>query len=69
MPIKAINAIHAKDIGWIIALYHAVHGGDPGPEGLISAEKANKAAAAMIRALAAHLDPEKAKAVVAGLGH
>jgi hypothetical protein len=63
---KSINAIHVKDIGWLIALYFAIHGGRPGQE--ISAEEVNKTAKAMIRALAAHLDPVTAKAVGAAVG-
>ena len=63
---KPIQAIHAKDPAWIIALWIAIHGGDPAPE--ISAQKANEAAMAAIRALSSHLDPAKAKAVVAALG-
>jgi hypothetical protein len=63
---RRITAVHAKDPAWIIALWIAIHGGDPAPE--ISAEKANKAATGIIRALTAHLDPAAAKAVVAALG-
>lgn len=65
---KSINAIHVKDIGWLIALYLAIHGGRPGQEGHISAKEVNKTATAMIRALAAHLDPVTAKAVAAAVG-
>ena len=63
---RPIVAIHGKDPAWIIALWIAIHGGDPAPE--ISAEKANKAATSIIRALTVHLDPSAAKAVVAALG-
>lgn len=63
---KRITAIHAKDPSWIIALWIAIHGGDPAPQ--VSAKKANKAAMAIIRAVAAHLDPAKAKALAAALG-
>jgi hypothetical protein len=63
---RPITAVHAKDPAWIIALWIAIHGGDPAPE--ISAKKANEAAMAIIRALTAHLDPAAAKAVVAALG-
>jgi hypothetical protein len=62
---KPITAVHAKDPAWIIALWIAIHGGDPAPK--ISAKKANKAAMVIIRALTAHLDPAAAKAVVAAL--
>jgi len=65
---KRITAIHTKDPAWIIALYLAIYGGDPARGGYISAENANKAATAMIRALAAHLnDPVQAKAVAAAV--
>jgi hypothetical protein len=67
MPPKSIVAIHRNDPQWIIALWLAIHGGDPAPE--ISAQKASSVAAEAIRALAAHLDAGKAKAVTAALGH
>ncbi len=71
MAIRPITAIHTNDPAWIIALWLAIHGGDPAPDqhGAISAEKAKIAAASAIRALAAHLDPAQAKAVVSALGH
>jgi len=71
MAIKPITGIHTNDPAWIIALWLAIHGGDPAIDqhGVISAEKAKVAAAGAIRALAAHLDPVQAKAVVAALGH
>ena len=31
-PIHEIVKIHEQDISWLIALWFAVHGGDPGPE-------------------------------------
>jgi hypothetical protein len=68
-PIKQITAIHENDPEWIIALWLAIHGGDPAPEGRVSAEKVNAAAAAVIRAVSTHLDPAKQKAVNAALGH
>ena len=64
---RQIVGIHVKDIEWIIALWLAIHGGDPVPEHLSSAQ-AQTAAAGLIRAAAAHLDPAKAKAVTAALG-
>jgi hypothetical protein len=71
MSIKPVNVrpivgIHVKDIEWIIALWFAIHGGDPAPEHLSPAE-AQKAAAGLIHAAAAHLDPARAKAVIAAL--
>jgi hypothetical protein len=64
--LKPIVGIHKNDPEWIIALWLAIHGGDPGPE--ISAQKAQLAAAEAIRALAGHLNPQQQKAVVAALG-
>ena len=63
---KPIVAIHRNDPQWIIALWLAIHGGDPAPE--ISVEKQHALSADIIRAVAANLDPAKAKAVVAALG-
>ena len=65
--IRPIVGIHVKDIEWIIALWFAIHGGDPAPEHLSEAQ-AHMAAAGLIRAAAAHLDPAKAKAETAALG-
>ena len=48
---RPVTAVNAKDPAWIIALWIAIHGGDPAPE--ISAKKANEAAMAIIRALTA----------------
>jgi len=67
MALRPIVGIHKNDPQWIIALWLAIHGGDPAPE--ISVQKASAVAADAIRALAAHLDAGKAKAVVAALGH
>ena len=71
MAVRPITAIHANDPAWIIALWLAIHGGDPAPDqhGNISADKLKFAASGAIRALAAHLDPAQAKAVVTALGH
>ena len=70
MTIKPIVATHVKDIEWIIALWFAIHGGDPAPDqhGHLSAEQAHTAATGLIRQAAAHLPAAKAKAVVAALG-
>ncbi|HEY2132371.1 MAG TPA: hypothetical protein VGH36_05260 [Acetobacteraceae bacterium] len=65
--VRQIVGIHVKDIEWIIALWFAIHGGDPAPE-LLSPVQAQTAAAGLIRAAAAHLPAAKAKAVVAALG-
>jgi hypothetical protein len=64
---RQIVGIHVKDIEWIIALWFAIHGGDPAPEHLSPAQT-QTAATALIRAAAAHLDPAKAKAVTGALG-
>ena len=66
MPPQIVG-IHVKDIEWIIALWFAIHGGDPAPE-ILSTAQAEKAAAALIRAAAAHLPAAKAKAVTEALG-
>ena len=63
--LKPIVGIHKNDIEWIIALWLAIHGGDPAPE--ISAAKAELAATEVIRGLASRLPAAKAKAVVAAL--
>jgi hypothetical protein len=63
---RQIVGIHVKDIEWIIALWFAIHGGDPAPEHLSPAQT-QTAAAGLIRAAAAHLDPAKAKAVAAAV--
>lgn len=65
--VRQIVGIHVKDIQWIIALWFAIHGGDPAPEHLLPAQ-VQATAAGLIRAAAAHLDPAKAKAVMAALG-
>jgi len=64
--VKPITAIHRNDPEWIIALWLAIHHGDPAP--LISEAKAQAAAAEAIRALANVLGAAKAKAVNAALG-
>jgi hypothetical protein len=65
--LKPIVGIHKNDPEWIIALWIAIHGGDPAPE--ISAQKAQLAATEAIRALAGLLNAPQHKAVVAALGH
>lgn len=64
--VRQIVGIHVKDIEWIIALWFAIHRGDPAPEHL-SPSQVQTAAAGLIRAAAAHLDPAKAKAVTTAL--
>lgn len=64
---RQITGIHVRDIEWIIALWFAIHGGDPAPEHLSPAQ-AQEAAVGLIRAAAGHLDAAKAKAVTAALG-
>ena len=64
--VRPIVGIHVQDIEWIIALWFAIHGGDPAPNQLSPAQ-VQMAATGLIRAAAAHLDPAKAKAVTAAL--
>lgn len=68
-PQHQINLIHAKDPGWIIALWIAIHGGDPVPDqhAHIPVAEVQKGAVGLIRALTNHLEPAQAKAVVAAL--
>jgi hypothetical protein len=68
-PVKQITAIHANDPEWLIALWLAIHGGDPGPESHIPSKQVSQAAESIIRAVAAHLDPAKQKAVASALAH
>lgn len=68
MRTKNIVATHVKDIEWIISLWFAIHGGDPPPHDVLSKAEVEKAAIGMIRAVAAHLPAERAKAVTAALG-
>jgi hypothetical protein len=63
--LKPIVGIHKKDIEWIIALWLAIHGGDPAPE--VSPQRAEAAAAEVIRGLAARLPAAKQRAVEAAL--
>ena len=65
---KRIVAIHKNDPQWIIALWLAIHGGDPAPE-TIPVGRIDDIAVSAIRSLAGYLPPAKQKAVVAALGH
>jgi hypothetical protein len=65
--VKPIVAIHKKDPEWIIALWLAIHGGDPAHE--VSAQKAQTAAGEAIKALATRLPAAQQKAVVSALAH
>ena len=65
---KQIVAIHKNDPQWIIALWLAIHGGDPAPE-IISAGEIEKIATAAIRSLTGYLPAAKQKALAAALGH
>jgi len=65
--VREIVGIHVKDVEWIIALWFAIHGGDPVPEHLSQAQ-VHTAAAALIRAAAVHLNPAQAKGVAEALG-
>jgi len=46
---KSIHYAHILDAGWILALWKAIHGGDPGPE-----EMALQAIAALSETLTVH---------------
>ena len=65
---KHIVGIHKNDPQWIIALWLAIHGGDPAPDG-ISMHKAEEAATSAIRALTPYLSAAKQKAIAAAVGH
>ncbi len=69
MASPPIKFIHQNDIKWIIQLWLAKHGGDPAPDAEIPAREISQAASTIIQKLTAHLDPAKAKAVNAALGH
>ena len=62
---REIVLAHEPDAAWIIALWKAIHGGDPAPE--ISAQRAEFAATEAIRGLASRLSLSKQKAVEAAL--
>jgi hypothetical protein len=63
--LKPIVGIHKNDIEWIIALWLAIHGGDPAPE--VSAARAELVATEVIKGLSTRLPAAKAKAVQAAL--
>jgi hypothetical protein len=65
---KPIVAIHRNDPQWIIALWLAIHGGDPAPD-TISERQVGEIAVNAIRSLTAYLPAAKAKAVAAALSH
>jgi hypothetical protein len=65
---KPIVGIHKNDPQWIIALWLAIHGGDPAPEG-INARQTEEIATSAIRALATYLPPAKQKAIGAAVSH
>lgn len=64
---KNIVAIHKNDPQWIIALWLAIHGGDPAPD-VISERQIDAIAVDAIRSLSAYLPAAKAKAIAAALG-
>ncbi|TVV73182.1 hypothetical protein [Sphingomonas solaris] len=59
-----IRLIHDNDPAWIIELWLRIHDGRPAP---VTAERINKAALEALRALSAHLEPGKQRAVKAAL--
>lgn len=64
---KNIVAIRKNDPQWIIALWLAIHGGDPAPD-VISERQIDAIAVDAIRSLSAYLPAAKAKAIAAALG-
>ncbi len=71
MASPPMRLIHKNDIQWIIELWHRIHGGDPVPEkiGTLNDRQIQMAATQLIQQIAVHLDPAKAKAVNAAIGH
>jgi hypothetical protein len=65
---RDIVATHKNDPQWIISLWLAIHGGDPGPDGIISARESQVIAVNAIKQLSGYLDAAKQKAVSAALG-
>ncbi len=61
--LKEIELIHERNASWLIALWFAVHGGDPAPGGLVSRESFEGAALGAIEALSAALDVKTMEAV------
>ena len=64
---KPIVAIHKNDPQWIIALWLAIHGGDPAPE-VIATRQIDEIAVKAIRSLAGYLPEAKQKAIATALG-
>ena len=61
--LKEIELIHERDASWLMALWLAIHGGDPAPEGPVSREFQEGAALGAIEALSAALDAKTMEAV------
>lgn len=62
--IESIGIANQRDAAWLVALYLAIHGGDPSPDGgLVSREQTQGAALSAIAALSEALD-EKSKTVL-----
>lgn len=69
MASPPIKFVHQNDVKWVIQLWLAKHGGDPGPELDIPDSEISAAATQIIRKLAVHLEDHAHRAVVAALGH
>ena len=50
MPKYEIVDIHVQDISWLIALWLAIHGGDPAPEGPVRIDETTALVAAALSA-------------------
>lgn len=61
--------VHQNSVEWIIELWLAKHGGDPAPDTVIPKAETARAAKQIIRKLAAHLDDENEKEIIAALRH
>lgn len=63
--IKDIRLTHERDAAWLIALYLAIHGGDPAPpkQGVVAHELQQSAALSAIAVLTEGLDEKSREAV------
>lgn len=61
--LKEIELAHELDASWLIALWFAIHGGDPSPEGMVSRELQEGAALGAIEALSVALNEKTMEAV------
>ena len=59
-----IRLAHERDAAWMIALYIAIHGGDPAPDGVVTHRLAEAAAARAIASIAEGLHERAREAVL-----